>query len=298
MISRSSQLKLIGAAGAAALTVGAIAAPALAAGSATVNYTCSTPAGPATPSAAYTVATAPTTMVVGQPLDTTAVFTLDPATTGLAQAVLGWDSFKGTITTKPTATRAGLALKFPKTKLGTGAGGSTDANATGTTLAGTKVGNFTFVLGDLGVVKLTGFDSSGTNLGSIVFPDGASYGRCMNDAGTTTLTDGGNPVTTTLVKDASTTKVHAAYLAKHHKVLASAKVSGTVGHVPGTGKVRFFLKKGTHTLKAVSGSLNKKGIAKVIINKHLAKGKYVVKAKYKGDDSLKASSGKTRFTVK
>lgn len=299
MSVRTKNLKLVGVGSAVALAVGAVAAPALAAGTASVSYTCVSPAGNATPSADYTVDTAPATMVVGQPLGTTATFTLDAGTTALATTALGWDSFKGSITTKPSATEAGLALKVAKTKLGNGAGGTTVAPAAGSSLAGTQVGAFTFVLGDLGDVKLTGFDAGGTKLGTVHFPNSdGTFGQCMNDAGTTTLTDGGNPVTTTLVKDGSTTKVHAAYLAKHHKVLATAKVSGKVGHLPGTGKVRFFLKKGTHTLKAVSGTLNKKGIAKVIINKHLAKGKYVVKAKYKGDASLKASSGKTRFTVK
>ncbi|HEX3221515.1 MAG TPA: hypothetical protein VHR35_03025 [Nocardioides sp.] len=297
MSVRTKHLKLVGVGSAVALAVGAVAAPALAAGTASVNYTCTTPLTPATPTADYTVDTAPATMVVGQPLSTTAAFTLDPGTTALAQG-LGWVTFKGTITTKPSGSQAGLALKFPKTTLGTGAGGSTDAAAKGATLAGTKVGAFTFVLGDLGDVKLTGFDSGGKKVGTVEFPTTGSFGPCINDAGTTTLMDGGTPVTTTLVKDASKTAVAAKYVAKKKTTVAVAKVSGKVGHLPGTGKVKFALKKGTHTLKTVSGTLNKKGIAKVAIKKPLVKGKYVVKAKFGGDARLKASSGKDRFTVR
>ncbi len=62
----------------------------------------------------------------------------------------GWTSFNGTITTKAVATQAGLNLKIAKTTLGNGAAGSTDARASGSTLAGTKVGAFTFTLGNLG----------------------------------------------------------------------------------------------------------------------------------------------------
>jgi hypothetical protein len=235
MSVRTKHLKLVGVGSAVALAVGAVAAPALAAGTASVNYTCTTPLTPATPTADYTVDTAPATMVVGQPLSTTAAFTLDPGTTALAQG-LGWVTFKGTITTKPSGSQAGLALKFPKTTLGTGAGGSTDAAAKGATLAGTKVGAFTFVLGDLGDVKLTGFDSGGKKVGTVEFPTTGSFGPCINDAGTTTLMDGGNPVTTTLVKDASKTAVAAKYVAKKKTTVAVAKVSGKVGHLPGTGK--------------------------------------------------------------
>jgi hypothetical protein len=301
MSVRTKHLKLVGVGSAVALAVGAVAAPALAAGTATVDYTCATPLGPAHASAVYNAATAPATMVVGQPLATTGTFTLDAATTALASSPpLSWSKVKGTIKTKPTASRAGLSVAFPKTKLGNGPGSTTVANATGSILAGSAVTNsFTFVLGDIGKVTLTGFDSSGNKIGSVSFPNtDGTFGQCTNDAGTTTLMDGGNPVTTTLVKDASKTAVAAKYVAKKKTTVAVAKVSGKVGHLPGTGKVKFALKKGTHTLKTVSGTLNKKGIAKVAIKKPLVKGKYVVKAKFGGDARLKASSGKDRFTVR
>jgi hypothetical protein len=237
------------------------------------------------------------TMAVGQPLTTTAAFTLDKPTTDLAVGALHWVTFKGTIITKPSASKAGLALKFPKTKLGNGTGGETNATAKGSTLAGTKVGAFSFVLGDLGVVKLTGFDKNGNNLGSVVFPDGASFGRCNNLAGTTPIKNGATTLATTIVKDSSTTTVKAKYRPARHVTKVKATVLGRYG-VPGTGKVKVALMKGTHTLKTVRAKLNKKGVAKVAIKKPLTHGKYKVKVKFGGDARLKKSHGATTFKVR
>ena len=90
MSLRLTHLNIAGAVGAAALTVGSLASPALAAGSASVDYTCSTQFGPAHASADYATATAPSSMAVGQPLSTTGTFTLDPTATGLVTTALGW----------------------------------------------------------------------------------------------------------------------------------------------------------------------------------------------------------------
>ena len=80
---RTKHLKLLGAAGATALTIGAIASPALAAGeeSADVTYTCPTTLGltPA-PSAHYVVDAPPATLFAGQKasLPTTDTISVDP----------------------------------------------------------------------------------------------------------------------------------------------------------------------------------------------------------------------------
>jgi hypothetical protein len=299
MSVRSKHLKLVGVAGAAALTVGALAAPALAANStAHAAYTCSVPAPfpPATPTADYSVAPAPATMAVGQPLATTATFTLDAGTTALA-AGLGWSKFNGTITTKPSASQAGLSLKFPKTTLGNGTAGSTVANATGSTLAGSAVVNsFTFVLGDLGDVKLNGYDSGGNFVGSVEFPTSGSFGKCVNDAGTTHLKNGAADVVTKIVKDTTTSKVKAAYSAKKNIAKGTAVVKSKYG-TKATGKVKFTLKKGTHKIKTITSKLNKKGIAKAAFKGVKAKGKYSITGKYTGSATLKGSSGKARFKV-
>jgi hypothetical protein len=294
-----TNLKLVGAVSVAALALGAAAtAPALAAGgsTATVNYTCTTPVTPATPSAVYTVAAAPAKLAVGQPLKTTAVFTLDAGTTGLAQA-LGWSKFSGTIASKPSATLAGLSLKFPKTTLGNGTGGSTNAHAKGSTLTGTKVGNFTFTLGDLGDVKLKGFDASGNpgTPATIEFPS-TGFGKCKNDAGTTQLMSGGNPVTVKVVKDTTKTSESAKYSSKKHAATGKAKVKSTYGSKV-SGKVKFTLKKGSKTVKTASGSVNKKGIATASFKSITAKGKYSIIAKYTGSKTLKGSSDKATFKV-
>ena len=296
MSLRSTQLKLVGVAGAAALTVGTMASPALAAGSASVDYTCTTAFGPATASAVYNAAAAPASMAVGQPLATTGTFTLDAATTALAMGQLGWKKVKGTITTKPTASKAGLSVSFPKTALGAGPLGTTVANAKGSILAGATVQDtFTFVLGDLGHVTLTGYNASGKKLGSVRFPS-ASNGKCTNDAGTTTLMDGGTPVTTQTVKDKSSTKASAAYKAKKKSAVGTAKVKARYG-TAATGKVKFTLRKGTHKIKTMTDKLNKKGIAKVVFKGVKVKGKYSITEKYAGSSTLKGSSDKATFKV-
>jgi len=296
MSLRSKHLTLVGAAGAVALTIGSLASPAFAAGTASVDYTCVTPQGDAHASAVYTAATAPAKMAVGQPLATTAPFTLDAGTTALAVGVLGWSKVKGTITTNPTASKAGLSMSFPKTDLGSGPGGSTVAQAKGGILAGSTVKpSFTFVLGDLGQVVLTGYNAAGKKLGSARFPSSA-FGKCTNDAGTTTLMDGATAVTTQTVKDKSKTKESAKYAAKKKSATSTAKVTARYG-TKATGKVKFTLKRGTHTVKSMTGKVNKKGIAKVVFKSVKKKGKYSITAKYSGSSTLKGSSGKDTFKV-
>ena len=64
-----------------------------------------------------------------------------------------------------------------------------------------------------------------------------------------------------------------------------------------TGKVKFTLKKGTHKLKTITNSVNKKGIAKAAFKSVKAKGKYSITAKYLGSKTLKSSSDKATFKV-
>ncbi len=299
-MSVRTHYKLIGAAGAAALAL-SVVGPAFAAGeeTASVAYTCTTALGDAHPSAVYHVNAPKAKMAAGQPLPTTATFSLDAATTGLAAAGLGWTSFNGTIVTKPSAAQAGLNLKIAKTTLGNGAGGSTDSAATGSTLSGTKVGAFTYKLGNLGVVTLNGFDGTGKKLGTVTFP--GSFGQCLNDAvgGTTTLQNA-TPAdaTTSIVKDTTKTTDKASYAAKKKTATATAKVKSKFGVAP-TGKVSFTLKKAGKTVKTLKGSVSKKGAAKVTFKNVKAKGKYTVIAKYAGSKNLKGSTAKTvSFTVK
>ena len=61
--------------------------------------------------------------------------------------------------------------------------------------------------------------------------------------------------------------------------------------------MKFILKRGTHTIKSLSGKLNKKGIAKVAFKNVKRHGKYSITAKFGGDKALKASSGRATFKV-
>jgi hypothetical protein len=303
---RSKHLKLIGAAGAAALAIGTVATPALAAGpvSASVGYRCVALNGAATvhPTAAYNVAAPPTSLVAGQvkKLATTSSFTLNATDTGLAAASLGATAISGTIKTSPSNAGVGLGLSFPKTTLGNNTSdGSTTAHAAGNTvLRFTKAGSFTLKLGNVGKVFLQGYDLSGSKTSTASFPDSSQgNGPCKNAAGTTTLKDASaKAAVVTVTKDRSKTKTAAAYKATKHLAKGKAKVKGHFG-LAGHGKVKFILKKGHHKVAAKKGKLNKRGVAHVKF-KHVTKhGKYSITAKFAGDKALKKSSGKHTFKV-
>ncbi|MBO0847581.1 MAG: hypothetical protein J2P22_19450, partial [Nocardioides sp.] len=284
MSVRSTNLKLVGAAGAAALTVGAVASPALAAGeeTAALSYSCS---GLATVGANFAVNKPPASLAAGQTgkLGTTLLLSMDATTTGLAEAALtGATQFSAKITTTPTNGHVGSSIKVPMSPLGNESDGSTTANGTGNTLVrSTKVGTYTLKLGDAGLVHLVGFDDSGNQLGTFDFPSAdGSFGPCVNTAGLTTLADSANnPATTKIVKDASTTSVKASYNARTNVATGTATVKGNVGGLAGTGKVKFTLKRGTHTIKSLSGTL-KKGVAHASFTGVKRVGKYTITAAF------------------
>src|SRR5690242_8259284 len=94
-MSVRTHYKLLGAAGAAALAIGTVAAPAVAAGEETadVHYTCTTALGlTPVPTAHYAVDAPPATMVAGQrvSLPTTGTITLDSTTTGAVVSGFHW----------------------------------------------------------------------------------------------------------------------------------------------------------------------------------------------------------------
>jgi len=304
MTVRSTHLKLIGAAGAAALAISTVATPAVAAGPvlASVHYKClALNSVNVTPSAQYNVAAPPTSLVAGQTkkLATTSTFHLNPTDTTLAEGSLGATAFSGTIKTSPSNAGVGLGLSFPKTALGNDTGGSTTANATGSaSLRFTKAGSFTLKLGAVGKVFLQGYDLSGNKASSASFPDSTQgNGPCKNTAGSTALRDASaKAAVVTVSKDKSKTKTSAGYKATKHLVKGKANVKGHFG-LAGKGKVKFILKKGTHKVAATKAKLNKKGVAHAKF-KHVTKhGKYSITAKFPGDKALKKSSGKARFKV-
>jgi hypothetical protein len=296
---RSSHLKIAGAAGAAALTAGVLAAPAVSApGDLTANVAYSCFNGGVNATGDFSVAPpSSTNLVAGQklPSATTMTMTLPPGATHLLLTTLGWDSFKGTVHQKAPDKNLGLDLKVPMTDVGTPAGTDgtpTPAQATGNAIVGyPKAGTFTLQVGNF-TATLQGF-KNGNKVGKPVDVSCVAPG----DA-TQVLKDGSDQSTTmTVSKDASKTKVSAAYNAKKDKATAKAKVSGKQFGLAGSGKVKFVLKKGTKTLATKSGKLNKKGIAVVAFKNIKAKGKYSVKATFGGSGGLKGSSGKDTFTV-
>ena len=299
MSLRSKHLKIVGAAGAAALTVGALSAPALSAPgdlTAHVAYSCFNGAVNATGD--FSVAPPSTTsLVAGQKVKPSAemTMTLPPGATHLLLTTLGWDSFKGTVHEKSPNKKLGLDLAVPMTDVGTPAGTDltpTPAEATGNAIldypaAGTytlRAGNFT--------ATLQGF-KNGSKVGK---PTDVSCKAPSGDS--TILKDGSDASTTiTVVKDKSKTGTTAKYAATKHKATGTAKVKGANYGLPGTGKVKFTLKKGTKTIASKKGKLNQKGVASVSFKNITKKGKYSISAKFGGDQGLKGSKGKDTFKV-
>ena len=295
MSLRSKHLKIVGAAGAAALTVGALSAPALSApGDLTADATYTCLSGATTPLGELSMAPPSTTdLVAGQKVTSPATLNviLPAGATNLILTQFGWDHFNGNVKAKSPSKTLGLNLDVAKTPVGA-PDTATPAEATGNAIlqypaAGTytlKAGNFT--------ANLQGF-KNGKKLGKP-----AAVGCVAPSGDSTILKDGSDASTTiTVVKDKSKTATTAKYAATKNKATGTAKVKGAKYGLPGTGKVKFTLKKGTKTVASKKGKLNKKGVAKVSFKNISKKGKYSISAKFGGDKGLKSSSGKDTFKV-
>lgn len=283
MSLRSKHLKLIGAAGAAALTVGTLASPALAVGH-NLTYTCDAPVGAT--SVTFDPGTVPAKMVAGQKLvnhNAKLTVHLNQQQTGLAQSV--GDHVRGKGTSKGAGNSLPFSMTFPNTAIPATPGATMDINGTGqATIRPLTAGTWTVKVGDMAATLI--FSLGGTDTTTL-------------PATCTAPTNGTKNLATIAVsKDKSKTVTGASYNAKKDKATGTAKVKGKKFGLTGTGKVKFTLKKGTHKIKTIKGKLNKKGIAKVSF-KHVKKaGKYSITAKYAGNKALKASSGKHTFKVK
>jgi hypothetical protein len=275
---RTTHLKLVGVAGAAALTIGALAAPALAAPQ-DVSYSCF--GGALTIPITMDAGTLPTSLFAGQTVKQTigsGVVHLPADALAVAQAQ-GWTSLTAT-----TASLTGTpySLKVPSTAI-PAVPAATDVPATGAfTIRPTKAGTFTVRAGNMTATIqgfIAGVKANAIPLDCVAPTDGtATFG------------------TIAVAKDKSATAAKAAYNAKKDVATGTATVKGRFG-LAGTGKVKFTLKKGTKTVKSITATL-KKGKATAAFKAVKAKGKYSITAAYAGDAALKASSGKALFTVK
>ncbi|MGC4112200.1 MAG: Ig-like domain repeat protein [Nocardioides sp.] len=277
MTVRSSHLKLVGALGAAALTVGAIgaASPALAAGH-DLTYQCT---GQPVPLQAVDTTlnpgAIPAKMTAGQSVKNSMslVVHLNQTQTGIAQAA--GDSVDGKVVAKgPLA----FKLNIPNTAIDQTLGATQDVTASGKgTITAAKAGKFKVNAGAINAtLNLTRSGNTTTATQDCTAPTD----------GTQTL------ATVTVAKDKTKSKVSAK--GSGGKATVTDKVKSHFGLVP-TGKVKFTLKKGSKSVTA-KGSLNKKGVAK--ISRSLSAGKYSITAKYAGDKNVKGSTGKGSVTVK
>jgi hypothetical protein len=279
MSVRSRHLKLVGAVGAAALTVGALASPALAATTHDLTYNCQILSST---DATLDAGAIPATMTAGQVKKpaTTVVVHLTALQTGTAGA-LG-THVQGSLKSPAKASQLGLDLTIPKTKINAGSAQDITASGKGK-IAPTKAGTITLKAGDVAAkLHLTGGATGPTDADQ----------TCTAPNGTTA-----NLGTIKVSKDKSKTTPSGSYNAKKQKATVKAKVKGAQFGLAGTGKVKLILKKGSHVVGAKSGKLNKKGVASATISKKLAKGKYTVLAAFGGDKGLKPSSGKGTFKV-
>ena len=288
------------AAAAAAMALAAAALPAVAAGEfkAGTTYNCNDAAGAAV---TFAMNTPPTTMAVGQTVKVkdASNITLDADTTTFAHDILLWHKVGGTVSA-PTSPYSGLKLTIPITKLNNNGDGTTTAHAIGNALLrSTKVGTYTVKFGDI-AATLQGYNTDGSKNGNALVFDSSNPSAlpsCANTGGTTTPKNtGGNPATVKVVKDKTTTSVSAAFSKAKHHISSAAKVRSHFG-VKATGKVKFTLKKGTTTLKSVTATLNKRGVASATFKSITRGGKYTVKASYAGNPALKSSSGSKSLTV-
>jgi hypothetical protein len=280
MTVRSRNLKLVGALGAAALTVGALTAPALAAPQ-DITYNCdqgSPPLGPL--DTTIDPGSIPAKLVAGQAVKRNVTLTvhLNATQTGLAQT-LG-TSVKGSIASKGSDA---LSLTIPATPIPPPPATTMNVVATGKgTISSAKAGSIKVTTGRVSAkLHITGGGGGPVDATSSCAPP----------------TDGSQVLGTVSVsKDKSKTTASGSYSAKKQKSTLKSRVKGAKFHLAGTGKVTFTLKKGSHKVGSAKGTL-KKGLAKVTIKKKLAKGTYTVSAKFKGDKGLKGSSGKGTFKV-
>jgi hypothetical protein len=270
--------KLVGAAGAAALAVGVMAGPASAA-PVVVNYSCFN--GALTIPITMDVGTLPAKMVAGQTVKkaiSSGNVHLDATTVGVALQQ-GWDAVSGT---NVATTTTPYKLTIPKTTLPS-LGNSLDIPATGAfTIRPTKAGTYTVKAGD-STADIQGWNGA-TKANDIPLD-------CVAP------TDGSNVFGTIAVsKDSTKTTVSAGYNAKKDIATGTAKVRSHFG-LKATGKVKFTLKRGTHVLKTMKTSLNKKGVAKAAFKHVSKKGKYSITSKYLGNAALKTSAGRDAFRV-
>jgi hypothetical protein len=277
MSVRTKNLKLVGVGSAVALTIGAIAAPAMAA-TQNLTYSCATLGPTAT---TFDFGSLMPTMVAGQK-DThpmSQVIHLSAAQGALAKS-LG-DSVKGKLTAKGAGNTMPFSMKVPSTVL---TGAAQDINASGTgTIRPTKAGTWTVSLGSM-TAALT-LTKAGT--------DTPVTDSC------TAPTDGTqNLGTVTVTKDKSKTVVVAGYNATKDKATGKATVKGKTYQLPDTGKVKFTLKKGSTVKATDTEKLNAKGKATAVFKNVKKAGTYTIKASFGGDKGLKGSSGSDTFTVK
>ena len=297
MSVRSKHLKIVGAAGAAALTVGALSAPALSAPgdlTAHVAYSCFNGAVNATGD--FSVAPpSQTSLVAGQkvPSASTMTMTLPPRRhqPPAQHAGLGPASRARSTRRRRTRTSASTS-RFPMTPVG--AHGDDPTPARGHRQRHHR-------LPHRGHLHAPGRELHGDAPGLQERQEGRRPDRRLL-RGTRRRLDhpqgrlGDQSTTITVVKDKSKTSTTAKYAAKTHKATGTAKVKGKKFSLPGTGKVKFVLKKGTKTVATKSGKL-KKGVAKVSFKNVSKKGTYSITAKFAGDKGLKGSSGKDTFKV-
>lgn len=271
---------LIGAAGAAALTIGAIASPASAAPK-VVSYSCF--GGAITIPITMDAGTLPTKMVAGQKVTKA----ISGGNIHLASAVVDialgqpWDAV-----TANTVSKSGTpySLKIAKTTL---PNPSADMDIPAT-------GSFTIRPVASGTYKVRAGNMTANIQGWL-----AGVKKNLIPLDCVAPTDGSNVFGSIAVaKDTSKTTVKGSYAKAKKTATGVAVVKGRNFGLAGKGSVKMTLKRGTAKIKTITVKLNSKGVAKGVFKSVTKHGKYKIVTVFGGSAGLKASSGTSAtFTV-
>ncbi|WP_114422141.1 hypothetical protein [Nocardioides houyundeii] len=283
-------------------------APSASAASASVTYNCTLLGGFLTSNFTTVSDTnVPATVALGSstPIGFSATITVPAATAGTARA-LG-DKVAGTasIATTINGVAAPASATIPSTPLGT-------AGDLVLTISGSGTANYVADTAGVKTIKAPSYTAD------LVFTNSSTGGTTPVDVNCTAATGADTTVDTFTVTDpnapaptptptptptpapavqASTTKVLKANYKKKAKKLVTRVQVRNEDKTAAAGDVKLVLKKGNKKVgKTVTVTLNKKGKAKHVFTKISKKGKYTLKANYKGADLSKRS--KTTYTIK
>ncbi|WP_104105839.1 DUF6801 domain-containing protein [Nocardioides sp. 616] len=287
-------------------------APSATAASGNITFNCNLDIGGGlvVPSDFTTVADTnlPASVALGSstPVAFTSTITVPATTADAARNLLG-DTVAGTASIATTINGAAAPATAPVPTTSLGAAGTPLVLS----IAGSGTANYVADTAGTKVVKVPNYtaalvftNSGSTAAGTPVAVSCTAATGADTTVDTFTVTDPNAPVPTPTptptpapaAQDTTTKVVKATYKKKAKKLVTLVQVRNE-DKTAAAGDVKLVLKKGNKKIgKTVTVTLNKKGKATNVFTKISKKGKYTLKANYKGADLSKRS--KTTYTIK